>query len=66
MYSSERYETGGSGTDDGTGPRVVHEVLHGGALSSHVLAPVIPTDGVGAVDVSEGLVANLAAGVFPA
>ena len=63
------YETGGSGSSDGVGPRVLHEVLHGGAHASHVLAPVIPTEGMHAgaacVDVSGELVADLAAGVFP-
>lgn len=60
------FETGGSGTQDGTGPRVIHEVLHGGAQASHVLAPVIPADGAGRVDMSRGMVSELAAGVFPA
>jgi hypothetical protein len=49
--------------------RVVHEVLCGGAgamRASHVLAPVIPSDGSQCVDVSGAMVADLARGHFPA
>ena len=43
-----------------------HSVLHGAVHPSHVLAPVIPADGVGCVDVSGGMMEDLEAGVFPA
>ena len=65
-YIQHRAWTGGSGTQDGTGPHVLHEVLHGGAHASHVLAPVVPVDGLGCVDVSSSMMNDLAAGVFPA
>jgi hypothetical protein len=56
-------ETGGNGTDDEAG-RTVHTVLHNGLHLSHVLAPVIgDTD---RVDMREGMLADLAQGVFPA
>eukprot|EP01052_Picozoa_sp_SAG31_P037819 SAG31_NODE_4946_length_2843_cov_1.656341_2_plen_441_part_00 len=59
------YETGGNGTDENIG-RAIHKVIHSEHTPSHVLAPVIPSDGAGCVDVCEDFVGELAAGVFPA
>lgn len=59
------YETGGNGSDELAG-RVVHQLLHGGAAASHVIAPVIPVDGRGCVDMSEEFVAELEKGRLPA
>jgi hypothetical protein len=60
------YETDGSG-NSGAG-RVTHEVLHGGANPSYVLAPLIPSGvhDAACVDMSEDFVDKLSAGVFPA
>ena len=56
-------ETGGNGVDEGAG-RTVHTVLHNGPHLSHVLAPVIGE--ACPVDMREGMLADLAQGVFPA
>ena len=56
-------ETGGNGTDEEAG-RTVHTVLHNGAHLSHVLAPVVGE--TERVDMSAGMLADLAEGVFPA
>jgi predicted acyl esterase len=59
------YETGGSGISP-YDAAVWHDVVHGGAEASHVLAPVIPVDdGAECVDVSASMLADLAVGVFP-
>jgi predicted acyl esterase len=60
------YETGGNGLDDSAG-RSTHSVLHGAAQPSCVLAPVIPSGSqADCVDMSEMMMADLEAGVFPA
>eukprot|EP01043_Picozoa_sp_COSAG02_P006174 COSAG02_NODE_173_length_31245_cov_413.548096_29_plen_71_part_00 len=56
-------ETGGNGTDADAG-RTVHTLLHNGPNLSHILAPVI--GGAYPVDMREGMLADLAQGVFPA
>jgi hypothetical protein len=56
-------ETGGNGTDEEAG-RTVHTLLHNGPHLSHVVAPVVGE--ADRVDMSEGMLADLGRGVFPA